>query len=299
MLKNKQFLLLVVIICALLCPVISRAYDVSVLKSADIKPYNDAVEGFEKGCNCSIREFVLSGTTDALDEMLSSRPDLVLAVGLDALNKVQKIRNIPVVYTMVQNVPNFGTEARNISGIRMYIAPDRHIEEIVRVFPGVRRVGVIYDPKGMSGFIAEAEDAAREHDIELVLRKSNRPSDVPGLIDSLKDKIDLFWQIPDLTVINSESVKYLFLFSFRNNVPVFTFSKKYAELGAIASLHLDPFDIGQQTGELAKKIINDKTLTFPLRLNARRPLLVINKKLVRKMELRIPAEVIRRAVDVD
>ena len=73
----------------------------------------------------------------------------------------------------------------------------------------------------------------------------------------MKGKIDIFWMLPDAEVITPETVDSILLFSFQNNVPVFSFSSKYVKMGALASLSVDPFALGAQTGELvAKKLDN-------------------------------------------
>ena len=72
---------------------------------------------------------------------------------------------------------------------------------------------------------------------------------MPAVIESMKGKIDIFWMLPDTDVITSETVDAILLFSFQNNVPVFSFSNKYVKMGALASLSVDPVALGAQTGD--------------------------------------------------
>jgi len=74
----------------------------------------------------------------------------------------------------------------------------------------------------------------------------------------MKKKIDVFWMVPDVTVITSDTVEFLILFSMENNIPLLTFSEKYLELGAFMSTTIDPFDMGVQAGEMANKILRGK-----------------------------------------
>ena len=56
----------------------------------------------------------------------------------------------------------------------------------------------------------------------------------------MQGKIDILWMLPDATVVTDETVELLLRFSFQHDVPMFSFSKKYVEVGAVASLDVDP-----------------------------------------------------------
>ncbi|MFZ2948374.1 MAG: ABC transporter substrate binding protein, partial [Desulfuromonadaceae bacterium] len=67
---------------------------------------------------------------------------------------------------------------------------------------------------------------------------------------------DLFWMLPDITVITPETAEAILLFSLENNIPILTFSEKYLERGAMLSIGIDPFDIGRQAGEMAQTLFS-------------------------------------------
>jgi putative ABC transport system substrate-binding protein len=297
---NKTNLISIVLLFLLVIPAFSEARVIIALKSADIPPYDEAIEGFEQSCGCDLRQIVLSetGGQGALEKIREMNPAAVFAVGLDALNLMKEARGIPVIYSMVPHSQPPALANKTASGVSLYIPPEKFISAMLGVFPQARRIGVIYDSKHSEAFIKEAEDACRARGVQLVAKKTSRPEDFPPLIDGMKDRIDLFWMVPDATVVNPESVKYLLLFSFRNNVPVFTFSKKYVELGAAAGLYAAPRDMGIQAGEIAGKILAEKS-DRPVRVDARRTVLVINRKITGKLGIRIRSDVLYRAEDAN
>ena len=69
------------------------AEEIVVVKSSDIKPYNDALEGFKRTCRCTVRELDLpeTGQNNIQKKILEIGPDAVLAIGMDALNSVGKL----------------------------------------------------------------------------------------------------------------------------------------------------------------------------------------------------------------
>ncbi len=292
---KKAAVLLIILLLLPLLAVSARASEVIVLKSADIRPYDDAFDGFRGSCGCNVRELDLGKVGDISKRLSDLDPDMILAIGTDALSRAQAVRDLPVLYAMVIPSEFPGPLRRNISGVSMYIPPERYLEVMGDIVPSARRVGVIYDPRYSEAFVREAVRAAEERGIQLVLRKAERSSDVPPLIDAMRGKIDAFWMLPDITVVNLEAVKYLLLFSFQNRVPVFTFSDKYVSMGALAALNIVPFDIGVQAGEMAKKLSKVQDDTTPLRTEARKATLTINRTVAAKLGIRIRDDILRKA----
>lgn len=278
----------------------SYAFTAAVLKSSDIKPYSEAVEGFEEQCGCAVEEFNLADLDrlDVLKTLLNVNPDLILVVGFDALTvahaEIMSIRRLPVVYAMIPQFPSFVLDDNNISGVTMRVGAGRYLDAILDILPGAKRVGVVYDPKNLEPFVKEAVEAARAKGVELVLRKVSRPADAPSLIDGLKGTVDTVWMLPDITVINPIIVEHLLLFSFQNRIPVFTFSRKYVELGAVASLDIIPSDIGRQAGGIAKELITGKSKP-PVRVDAKKAVLAINRRIALKLGIKIRDEILKKA----
>ena len=299
---DKRFSFFICISLLLLCVLatFSEAVEVVVIKSAEIRPYNEAVEGFRSSFDDDIREIALTDMDrgEVVRNVRTSGADAVLAVGIDALNLAKSISGIPVIYTMVPPSYSLNSAGRPLSGVNMYIPPKSFISSIHDAFHWAKRIGAIYDPANSETFIKEAMQSAHERGLELVLRRASRPAEVPAIIDSMKDKIDVFWMLPDATVVNPEAVKYLLLFSFQNKVPVFTFSKKYVEMGAAAGLYASPFDMGAQAGEIARRLVSEKSLRA-MRVDVKRTVLVVNQKVVTKLGIRMKEDVLKRAEHVD
>ncbi len=298
--KRSSFFVIITLLFLIGFAASSEAGEIVAIKSAEIKPYNDALEGFRTSCDHDVSEVVMAEAepSDILSKVHDSDIVAVFAIGMDALNLARSVRDIPVIYAMVPNSQTLSAGAKPLSGVSMYIQPDKYIGSMLDVFHGLRRIGVIYDPRNSEAYIKEASQSAQGRGVELVLRKASRQADIPALVDSMKDKIDVFWMLPDTTVINPETVKYLLLFSFRNKVPIFTFSKKYVEMGSAAGLYSSPFDIGVQAGEIARKLVAEKN-PKAVRTDARSAVLAVNGKIIRKFGIKVRDDILHRAEHVD
>ncbi len=298
--KRSSFFVLITLLLLTGFAASSEAVEIAVIKSADIKPYNDALEGFRSSFDDDVTEIVLSETepAEALRRVHDSRADAVFAIGMDAVNLARSVGDIPVIYAMVPHHPPLSSGPKPLSGVSMYIPPDRYIASMLELFQGAKRIGVIYDPRNSEAYVREALQSAQGRGVDLVVKKASRPADVPAIVDSMKDKIEVFWMLPDTTVINPETVKYLLLFSFQNKVPIFTFSKKYVEMGSTAGLYSAPFDMGVQAGEIARRLFAEKN-PKAIRTDARKTVLAVNRKIIKKLGIRVRDDILNRAENVD
>ena len=263
----------------------ASACTILVVKNADLKPYEDAIRGFRNASVCTVRERKLSSAEEVSEMIVRLRPDAVVAVGTGAFKLSAAVTGIPVIHLMV--MPSEASRAlrQNISGVNMDPAPAAYFSAMAESFPRAKRIGLVYDPRFMGAYVADAERTARNMGISLTARRVDSPSAIPAALDELRGKIDVLWMLPDPTVVTAGTVELLLQYSFRNNVPVFTFSRKYVEMGAVASLDVDPYDMGNQAAGVTGRMIEDAA--EPMRVYARKHELTINEIVAAKMGIAI------------
>ncbi|HUL01166.1 MAG TPA: ABC transporter substrate binding protein [Nitrospirota bacterium] len=265
------------------------ANEVIVVENADLKPYREVLRGFKDMCGCDIREVNLQNG-EGLEAIEDNSPKIIMAIGTTSFKKVQAIKDLPIIYTMVVPWEASAPLNQNISGVSMDISPETYIATIMKVFPKAKKIGLLYDPLNTAAFVEAASKAARAIGIELIPSAVNDPSMIPNAVNGLRGKMDVYWMLPDPSVVTPEIVDYLLNFSFQHNVPIFSFSRKYVEMGAIAALDIDPYDMGVQAAEIAKKILAGNSSA--IRVYARKSTLSINAKVARKMGLKIADDIL-------
>ena len=294
MIKNIFIILLFLILCH---GSAEAGQEIVVIQSLRVKPYEKAIEGFKSVCNSKIKRLVVSESegADVVEKISKIRPDMVLAVGMDALSRVKKIKNIPVVYLMVLNPPSTLSGKKNITGVTMKIPQEKQLITLLKALPDTKNIGLLYDPDRTGHFVKKAQAAAKKIGIKLIAKEIHSSRDVPSLVMNMKGKIDLFWMLPDLTVVTPETVEFLLLFSLENRVPLLTFSEKYVALGALMSIGIDAFDMGRQAGEMAKKILLGRNVKGVQPVDARKAVVSINLKVAKKLEITIDKKIISNA----
>ena len=276
----------------------SWAYDAVVLMSAGIKPYNEALEGFRSACGCNVQTLTANEMerSEITDEILRLRPDVVVAVGMDALEQVRAIKDLPVVYVMVPGSMSTNRDESNISGVSMNISPAKYFDAMTKLFPAAERVGLIYDPGSLDTYVKDAIRSAAARGIRLVVKKAGTPDVVPHLMDSLKDKIDIFWMLPEADLLNSAALDYMLLFSFENKIPIFSFSKNYVDMGAAAAITVEPFRMGEQAGVIARKL-QGESVSRQIRVDADVAGLIVNRKVMEKLGIKLDKKTANGAKD--
>jgi len=272
-----------------------------IVKSSSIRPYNDALEGFKSTCMCTVSELNLSeiGKENVQQQITSTRPVGVLAIGMDALRSVSTMKAPPIFYTMVTEYgPGSPVNMKNLSGFSMDLLPETYLHNMAGLFPAAKKIGIIYSRQNTGKLVRDATAISRSIGLEIVAREVSGPGEVPAAIDSLKGRIDMFWMLPDPMVVTPQTVDAILLFSFQHKVPVFSFSGKYVKMGALASLSADPFHLGARTGELVVKRLNTGSYENPVHLHPLKVILTINKKVAEKFSLPQDSEIFRKADEV-
>lgn len=279
-------------------PAFSDPFRVVAVKSADIKPYNDVIDAYRRECNCEVTELTILGHENNIVKTVKDKsPRFVLAVGTDAFRKVKTIKEVPVIYTFISTAEEYVPIGTNISGVSMEISPANYIDTIRTLFPDRKRVSLLYDPENSGRFVRDLERTAVSKELaitSLVVRKQN---EVQPLLESLKSA-DVFMMLPDTTVLNSENINAIFLFSFRNKIPVVTFSRKFVDMGAAAGLFIDPALTGRQAAQITRRLLNQVS-PAPIKERSNVSTLLINRKILKKMGISIPDGALNNAETID
>ena len=291
----KKIVLLLIII--LFLPGLSEGYQkyqtVLVLQSIKVKPYEDALRGFTKSCPCAVKNLIVSELNglNVKDCIREIKPDIIVTIGKEALSIVQGITHIPVVYCMVLNPESIiSSDKKNFTGVSMRVSAEKQLYAFQKVMPGVKTIGLVFDPEKTGPFIKKAQRVAEKMGLELITGEVTHPSQVPSVIaiKNMKSNIDAFWMLPDTSVICSETVEFLLLFSLTNKIPILSFSDKYVEMGAFMSLNINAAKLGEQAAGMVNKILSGKDVRAVSAAKAGEIQVSINLKAAENLGIEFP-----------
>lgn len=278
-------------------PATAAGVEIALLKSSDLKAYNDAIEGFKATApgGTTYTEYDLQGDFERGRQLArkirASDSSLVVAVGLKAaLAAKLEIVDTPILYMMILDPFKHQLTTANMTGVLLEIPTDRQFK-IARAFlPTLRRIGMLYDPDKTATKLKEAEPRAAIHNFQLQGFPVGNEKEVPQQLRALLSESDALWLVPDSTVLTDESIRFILELALTKQIPVIGFSSELTRLGALLSVSIDYRDIGRETGLLAKKLLDgDKIL--PLKpLPVQRIKIAVNLKTARYLGIPITKE---------
>lgn len=290
-----------IILIAMSCSVSLQAHaagvEVTILRSSDLKIYNDAIEGFKRAApdETTYTEYDLRGDLERGKQLArkirASDSALVVAVGLKAaLAAKLEIVDIPVLYMMILDPSKHRLTADNMTGVLLEIPPDRQLK-IMRMFlPTLERIGMMYDPDKTAPKVKEAASRASAYAFQLQGFPVENEKEVPQQLRTLLSASDALWLIPDSTVLTDESIRFILESAIAKQVPVIGFSSEFTRLGALLSLSVDYGEVGRETGLLAKRILYGGQRLPLAPVSVQRIRITVNLKTARYLGLAIPKD---------
>ncbi len=243
----------------------------AVIKSLDLPEYNLAFDGFLGALQATgydpATTMVTLGGNDAdigraIDNLRNDKPDLILALGTRAASEIsRREKRIPIVYSMVlkslSEMAGTGdlVSQANMTGASLNIPLRVQLQKIKRAFPTARRIGIISDPAQTKSLVDSVRSMARVGEMDVRIQWVKNENDIPKAIRALTDSIDVFWMLPDQTVLTPRSSRFIIFELIKAGIPIMGLSSAYVKAGALLALDCNYIDIGRQSGELAVRIL--------------------------------------------
>ena len=262
--------------------------------------------GLTKGKDYLLEIYNAQGDVSTLnlifDALVNDKPDLIFVTSTPTLQvAVKKIRDIPVVFTMVADpvLAGAGTsyEAHlpNVTGISTMGDYEGMVKLLTLFRPEIKKIGTIYTPGEINSVrntevLKKSADAAG---IELITIPVSSTAEVPDAALALASKqLNLVCQVADN--LTAASVASIIKVSGDRNLPVFGFVTDQAEKGAVLVLARDFKQAGIDAAGLAKKIWEG---TSPGNIpfgSVSRTILLINREAAVKTGISIPQEILNK-----
>lgn len=302
--SNSTFFRLILCAASLLVPPsVAFSAEVAVIKSQDVLPYDQSIQGFRNITRAEVIEYNMKGDVEEglkiVEQIRRRKPAAVLAVGSKAaVLAKENLSGIPIVYCAVIDPERYGLQAGDVTGIVLEIPVNSQLRAFKSVVPALKRIGVVYDPTKTSGLIRQAQEEARRLGLELVPVEISSAKDLPGALRSLLPKIEGLWMVPDSTVITADSFQFILLETLERHIPFMAFSTNFVKAGALLALSPDYFAIGRQAAVLMDKVVKIGISDQGKVIYPEGGRLIINLKTADILGLKIPEEILGVASEV-
>lgn len=169
--------------------------------------------------------------------------------------------DIPVVYTAVSDPVSAGlanedgTSIGNITGSSDILPVEEQLKMIREMMPEAKKIGILYTTSEANSCstIEQYKSLAGDYGFEIVDTGINTSADIEIAATDLVSKVDCLCNLTDNTVVNALQT----VLDKANNagIPVFGSEIEQVKSGCVASMGIDYFQLGVETGAMAAKIL--------------------------------------------
>ncbi|MBC7357622.1 MAG: hypothetical protein H5U10_03690 [Desulfacinum sp.] len=228
---------------------------VTALISQEIRPYLLAVEGLEASLPYPVRRVYLDGpqgrTLRAVEEAVRAGA-VCVAVGPESVRMVEQTADPPpVVAVMVLDLP---AGPGGSCGVSLRIPLETQAGLLRETFPGLRRLGVLFDPGSDPSWFDRCRAASAAGPVEVVplpVHGSRGPS---RLFEGPGPDVDALLFVPDPAVVSKTVIRYVITQCVVRKILPVGYNSFFHEAGAGASFVLDY----RRAGEAAASLVDHR-----------------------------------------
>ena len=313
----KKILLIVLALTAFAVnAVAAQSYTVSVTQIVEHPALDGLRNGVidrlkEKGVDAEFNVHIAQGNpatnVQIVSQIMGEQPDLVLAIATPgAQATAQKIKDRPILFSGVTDPVSAGlvkdlqnTDGKNITGMSDFSPIDKQVALMKEIVPSVKTIGVIYNAGEPNSVVLV--DALKKEASKLGLGVEEatiaNSSGVFQAAKSLVGRSDVIYIPTDNTAVSAleSAVKVC----KQNKLPLFAGDVESVARGAIASVAVDYYKMGLQTGDMAYKILVEGVNPGSMPVEFLEDInLHVNKGSAASMGVELPASLIERAAKV-
>ena len=231
------------------------------------------------------------------DRLVNEKNDIILAIATGAAQSVAgKTKEIPILITAVTDPVDAGLAESmekpntNISGTSDASPIKEQIELMLRLKPDTKVVGLMYTSNEDNSVlqINQVKAILDDMNLEYVEQTVTNSNDVQQAAQSIVKKCDAIYIPTDnvlassMAIVGSEAV--------REKVPVICGESGMVMSGGLATLGIDYYNLGYQTGEMAIRILNGEDITTMQIETQKDYSYTINGDMADALGITIPAE---------
>jgi len=236
----------------------------------------------------------------------ADKVDLILAIATPtAQAAAQTSKEIPVVFTAVTDpveaglVDSLEKPGGNVTGTSDMNPVEEQLKLIKEIDPNASTVGIIYSSGEVNSKVQvdAAKEVAGSLGLTITEAAITSATEVKQAAESMVGKVDAFYIPTDNLVVSS--IAAVLSVAEDQKIPVIAGDENSVKSGAIATYGIDYYKLGEQTANMAAKILKGEAKPGDMPVEMQEEMkLVINKKAAEKMGVNLPQSMLDRAGEI-
>jgi putative ABC transport system substrate-binding protein len=268
-----------------------------------------AQNGFNRGVNLDVRVESAQANVGLASQISANfanqNPDIVVGVGTisaQSFIKYASDNKVKMVFSTVTDplgadlVKNLDKPGKNISGVSNFVDLEPQLKLFQKLQPKLKHLGFLYNPGEMNSVsdVKRLRILCPKLGIILVEQTANKTSEVPQAVTKLAGSVDAIFISSDNTALSA--LQAVIKIANKVKIPVYVTDTDAVELGALAALGANQYQVGLQTGAMIARVFDGKDLgsmavEFPNKTE-----LYINEKAANIVDIIIPGDIRDKAI---
>lgn len=222
--------------------------------------------GYEEGKNLTVDYKNAQNDQSTLNSIAqkfaSDKLDLVLAIATpSALSMATASKDVPILITAVTDpvaaklANSMEKPGMNVTGTNDMNPVKEQFELLKKLIPNAKKVGVIYNAgeENSQVQVKLVKEVAAGMGLSIVEATVTGTADVMQATESLVGKVDVVYVPTDNTVVTATDA--VLKVTDENKIPVIAGESSVVDKGGLGTIGINYKKLGQQTGEMALKVL--------------------------------------------
>lgn len=229
------------------------------------------------------------------ERFIANEADVMIAIATPAAQALANATSeIPIILGAITDpvaanlVESLEVPGGNVTGVSDQIPVDAQFDMITDVLPDIQKIGFLYSSSedNSASSAEKASEIAEQLGIDVVSMVVHNTEGIAQAAESLAKEVDAIWVPTDNTVASSTAT--LIEVTDAYGIPVFPSVDTMVQEGGLATIGLNQYAIGTQTGKVAVNILEGADpatypIQFPTEIES-----ILNMKKATELNIEIP-----------
>ena len=244
-----------------------------------------------------------SNLQNIAQRFVSNKVDLICAIATpSAQTMANATKDIPIVGTAITDYAEAKLVASNkepkgnVTGTTDMNPIAEQVDLMLKIMPQTKTVGAIYSSSEVNSQlqIRILKEILAAKNIKVVEATVSNVNDIQQAAQSLVGKVDAVYAPTDNVI--ASAMPTLVAVTDEAKIPVFCGEGGMIKAGGIATVGIDYYKLGVQTGAMAARILSGKEKPATMAIESQKEMqTIVNEAAAKKLGITIPADVLKAA----
>jgi putative ABC transport system substrate-binding protein len=244
-----------------------------------------------------------SNLQNIAQRFVSGKVDLICAIATPAAQTMANAtKDIPIVGTAITDYAEAKLVASNkepkgnVTGTTDMNPIKEQVDLMLKIMPQTKNVGVVYSSSEVNSQLQVKilKEVLAAKNINVVEATVSNVNDIQQAAQSLVGKVDAVYAPTDNVI--ASAMPTLVAITDEAKIPVFCGEGGMVKAGGLATVGIDYYKLGLQTGAMAARILSGKEKPATMAIESQKEMqTIVNTEAAKKLGITIPADVLEAA----